>query len=417
MDESKILIQNPDSIKSNNIEKNSSAILNTSISKKQNIFTKEEVNNKNKNKIRNPGIDLVRIIAMYGIIIHHLIFFGHLQKKYKKYPEINLIKISLFWHVSSFALISGIIGYKTNKYSNLLYLWLSVLFYSVGIYLVIKKYRPNWVSKNELLYKYFFPVIFHKYWYFTQYFGMYLFLPVINKGIEMLTKTELKILVISTFNIYIIWHDFLNPTFDTFKMGRGYSVLFLLIVYIAGTYIGKYKKKLIGFKKIIFCLISIIVYISSSLLCYYLSIYQLNRKINCINKYKMKIVILLKQLFGMRISSIPMIFQTFSITLFFIQIKYNKYLTKVITFFGPLTFGIYLIHNHNLIKHNIIGNLFKNESTNLSLNIIIKLMILRALIIFGICIIIEYIRYLIFKFCKIKNICIFIEKKIFQIFS
>lgn len=142
------------------------------------------------------------------------------------------------------------------------------------------------------------------------------------------------------------------------------------------------------------------------------------QKKNNINKFKMKIVILLKQVFVQRISSIPMIFQTLSITLFFIQIKYNKYLAKVITFFGPLTFGIYLIHNHNLIKCNVIGNLFKNESTNLSLNInIIKLLFLRALIIFGICIIIEYIRYLIFKCCKIKNLCIFIEKKIFQIFS
>ena len=415
MNESKVIMANPDSNKSNNIEENTLAILNNSISKK--LFTKREVNNKNKIKIRLPGIDLVRILAMYGILIHHLIVFGNLKKKYKKYPEIYLINILTVWHVSSFALISGIIGYKTNKYSNLLYLWLSVLFYSVGIYLIVKKYRPNWVPKNELLYQYFFPVIFHKYWYFTQYFGMYLFLPVINKGIEMLTKKELKILVISIFNIYITWHDILNPKFDSFKMGGGYSVLYLLIVYIAGTYIGKYTIKLIGFKKFIFCLISIFVYISSSLLCYYLSMYHLDKKIKNINKYKMKIVILLKQLFVDRINSFPMIFQTFSITLFFIQIKYNKYLTKVITFFGPLTFGIYLIHNHILIKHKIIGSLFKNESTNLSLNIIIKLMILRALIIFGICIIIEYIRHLIFKFCKIKNICIFIEKKIFQIFS
>ena len=146
MDESKILTVNPDSIKSKNIEKNSLAILNKSISKKINLFTKQEVNNKNKNKIRNPGIDLVRILAMYGIIIHHLTIFGKLKNKYKIYPEIYLINILTHWHVSSFALISGIIGYKTNKYSNLLYLWLIVLFYSARIY----KYVITYKKKNKL---------------------------------------------------------------------------------------------------------------------------------------------------------------------------------------------------------------------------------------------------------------------------
>ena len=41
------------------------------------------------------------------------------------------------------------------------------------------------------------PILFQKYWYFTKYFGMYLFLPVINKGIEGLTRSELRIVVIS----------------------------------------------------------------------------------------------------------------------------------------------------------------------------------------------------------------------------
>ena len=38
----------------------------------------------------------------------------------------------------------------------------------------------------------FFPVIFYKYWYFSEYFGMYLFLPVINKGLSILNQNELN---------------------------------------------------------------------------------------------------------------------------------------------------------------------------------------------------------------------------------
>ena len=88
------------------------------------------INNKSvtERKIRNPGIDLVRILSMYAIIVHHVLYFGDLFKKYDKYKELILMNITCFWHVSSYALISGFIGYKTNKYSNLLYLWICVYF-------------------------------------------------------------------------------------------------------------------------------------------------------------------------------------------------------------------------------------------------------------------------------------------------
>ena len=89
-----------------------------------------------------------------------------------------------FWHVSSFGIISGIIGNKTHKYSNLFYLWYCALFYSVSIHLIYKKYYPNEV-KNYKLFIFFFPVIFRQFWYFTIYFGLYLFLPIINKGLSL----------------------------------------------------------------------------------------------------------------------------------------------------------------------------------------------------------------------------------------
>jgi len=79
-------------------------------------------NNINKVKIRNPGIDLVRILSMYAIIIHHILITTDIFKKYKQYKELKLMNMLTFWHVSSYALISGYVGYKTNKYSNLLYL-------------------------------------------------------------------------------------------------------------------------------------------------------------------------------------------------------------------------------------------------------------------------------------------------------
>ena len=51
-----------------------------------------------------------------------------IQTKVSKYIDLFnfiismlLINISTFWHVGCYALISGIVGYKTCKYSNLFY--------------------------------------------------------------------------------------------------------------------------------------------------------------------------------------------------------------------------------------------------------------------------------------------------------
>ena len=77
---------------------------------------------------------------MYNVIYDHLLHAGVHQNfiKYKK--QLGLIESIVFWHNDGFALLSGIIGYKTNKYSNLLYLWLYVLFYSVSINYFYQKY-------------------------------------------------------------------------------------------------------------------------------------------------------------------------------------------------------------------------------------------------------------------------------------
>ena len=366
-------------------------------------------NNKNKYiKIRNPGIDLVRILAMIGIIISHLLNHGQAFRKYHMHDKLNLFNFFFFWHINGYCLISGMVGYKRHKYSNLLYLWINVIFYSVSITLFYKLKEKN----NYELYYEFFPVIFGKYWYFSIYFGTYLFLPLINKGIEYLTKSELKRLIISIYFIYIIWRDYNVPNTDIFKTHDGFSVLWFIILYITGAYIGKNKVDNNGIQNIIFCLICLFFFLSSSLLYYYLPRYNLSK----INIYFIKnIIITTKKFFNFRYDSLPKIIQAISISLLLIHIKYNKYLAKVISFFGSLTFGVYLIHDNYLIRKNIIRYLFIKESNNLTLFLIIKLIIIKALKIFIICAFIDYIRYLIFELFRIRKLCNFIEKIILKL--
>ena len=264
-------------------------------------------------KIRNPGVDLGRILAMLGIIIHHILLFGKAFNKYQQYPGLKKLNTGVFWHVSTYIFISGYVGYKSTKYSNLLYLWLCVLFYSIGIIKYFSIYKPHIYNKKIELMD-FFPVLTTQYWYFTAHFGMYLFLPLINNGIQNTNKSQMKIMLIILIVVYIVLKDYMIPNKDPFKMNSGYSVIWFLIFYSTGAYFGKYKEeKSIIKKKVIRNIVYILIFYISAEFCFILP----TKIINDANpNFKDKFILFLKSLFIRRISAVPMILQSIVLILF-----------------------------------------------------------------------------------------------------
>ena len=361
-------------------------------------------------KIRNPGIDFGRIISMVAIVIHHILYHGLAIKKFNQYKELKYLNIALYWHVNVFIFISGFVGHKTTKYSNLLYLWFCILFYTLGIKIYFSKYKPN-LYKRKIEFNDFFPVINYQYWYFTAYFGMYLFLPVINKGIENIKKSQLKITILSFIIVFIVLQCYINPKLDLFQMNNGFSVIWHLTYYIIGSYFGKFQRSDNDNKKAIKLLFYVFIYCSSTYFCIKLSYYQINNNINN-QDLKDKIIIFLKSIFIMKYTSVGNILQSISIILFLSNINYNKYISNIFSFIGPLTFGVYLVHDNNIVRYNIIRVLFKNYPKRLPLKTIITIIMVKALKIIGICLIIDYLRNILFCLLHIKYICILIEKLI-----
>ena len=378
----------------------------------QNKNNKDENKNKKKIKLRNPGIDLMRLIGMYNILLDHLINYGNLCNKYPKFKfQLNLLHVLINWHNNGFALISGIVGYKTNRYSNLLYLWLTVFFYSVGIHLYIKLFIKKYIIRYSISID-CFPLIFHRYWYFTAYFGMYLFLPIINKGISCLTKNEFKLIIISTLGIFVFWKDFKNPKEDVFKMRDGLSILWLLTFYLTGAYIGKYPIKLSGRKKFNFYFICSFIYIFFSYLCVKLSFNELYFGKGY---FQNELLLILKGMITRKYNSFLMIAQSIIISLILMQTNFNKFFTKIICFLGPLSFGIYLIHVHPLLINNYLRHIFDDHPKDIYLIFVLFISMMKSLKLFIFCIIVDYLRNLLFKLLRLRNICIFLENKINKI--
>ena len=102
-----------------NINEKKKLIKKSNKQKKRLIFDKtkekENITNKIPYKRRDPYIDCIRILGMYAIIIHHCLLHGKILQKYGRYKQLSLMNTFCHWHVSSFALVSGIVGYKTRN--------------------------------------------------------------------------------------------------------------------------------------------------------------------------------------------------------------------------------------------------------------------------------------------------------------
>ena len=346
-----------------------------------------------KEKPRNYGIDLLRIFSMINIINLHinlktgLLNINSYNIKFKKKW---ILETFSYFSVDCFGLISGIVGFDKYKFSNLIYLWFISAFYSVAKHLYL--YIKNKI-KIKTLFLSFFPILIKFHWYVNAYFIMYLFLPFINFGIKEINKKTFKYLVvfyIFFFSIYYIINAiFINKDYN-FLLG-GYSSSWLTILYIIGSYFGKYILKSWDISSRIIKIMHIINYVGFSLL---------SSEIFFITKKKLLISYL----------SPTILFQALSLVMIFSSIKItNKFLIKIIKFITPLTFSATLIHSILFsIKINIVLFLFESIR-QFNINFFILKIYMLSIIIFIFCILMDFFRLLLFKIIRIREICFSLE--------
>ena len=356
------------------------------------------ININNKQNIcidkRNYGIDLLRIISMINIINLHINLTSGLnvmKPESKKYKSLWRLETMSFFGVNCFGLISGIVGFKHSKLSKLVYLWILVTFYSIFTSLYL--YSIKQISISELLLS-FCPILVRKHWYFNAYFSMYLYIPFINIGINNLNQFYFKNLVIFII-LFSCFYDVVGKIVNKNNyhfLNFGYSSLWLITLYIIGAYIGKFvitnKRKINRF----FLIFYILLYFSSSLL---------GSEIFFLTDNKVLISYL----------SPTILFEAISLIMIFSRLKIDiKWIKKTISFFSSLTFGIYLLHASEFPRQiNIIGTVFGFSKRFQSNFIFFKVYGLSIIIFFALSII-DYLRAIIFKFLKIRNLSIILEK-------
>lgn len=356
---------------------------------------------------RNYGIDFLRMVSMLMIVTMHVISWGGLMNSVTpltfKGELIWFIETSCLCAVNCYALISGYVGVNSkHKYSNIIQLWIQVLFYSfiaTGLSVGIVLSQGGEISIKALISN-IFPFLFEKYWYFTAYVLLFFFMPLLNYIINNAPRNLLKTMAVPAIIFFCIV-GLLRGNYNSINSGS--SVLWLAIMYLCGGYVAKYntlsklsvKKSLLGY-----CICIVLTFASRIVLALITS-----RTLG--NYYRINILI--KTYSPLMVASAIFLFNAFR------QLKFKDKGKIFIRIFAPTAFGVYLIHENPIIRALIITDKFIPYLSK-PIYIMIGLIILTVLIIYFGCVLIDFVRIQLFELLRIKEFSNWLEKLFQKVF-
>ncbi len=243
----------------------------------------------------------------------------------------------------------------------------------------------------ELLY--IFPVTSGKYWYFSAYFCLYFFIPFLNYLIDNLPEYQFKRLLLIGF-ILLSCSLIIRTDLDCFMQVGGYNAWWLSYLYLLGASIKKYTyfTQLASRK-------AFILYVISVLLTFLFKLF-----VEWLQKINVSLISKLATFYSPNrfISYISPTILCASIFLFVacINLKIPNWIAVKLGKISPLVFQVYIIHEYPLIRDNLLLNHFTGYSQYSSLTMI-SAVLLTAMLIFSICILIDYVRTCLFRTSKI----------------
>ena len=341
---------------------------------------------------RNYGIELLRLLSMFYVVLLHTLGHGGILDAAKKvgggtYNITWFVEVWAYCAVDIFALISGFIGYESKKKDiklyKLLVLWVTVLCYSVLGVLVCRAFGTKPIGLRELV-KSCFPLTNGLYWYFNAYVGAFLFFPLINIALEKISdKMVTKLMVL--LGIVIPVFEILTKQY---KLMNGYSPIWLIILYLVGASANKLElqKKISKKLFVIVAAISIIV-------TWLWKIYGI--------KYKSDICeITISKDSLVSYLSPTILIVSLCYLLLFSQLKIdNRIMQKIAYIGGGSSFAIYLLNDNRFIRAGFLKDSFVGWAADNPMVILVKL--LGFAVVFCIAaIIIDRIRICIFALLK-----------------
>ena len=345
---------------------------------------------------RERNFEVLRTIAMFFIVVYHCLTHG-VGGNYG-FSMTNAISFSNFMFsdfmlvfssiaVNLYVMISGYFLVDLNfKLSRIVRTWMNALFYSCVITVVFMSFML--VPFNiTTLGKSFFPISTDAYWFVTQYLGLLVlspFLALIARQISC--RQYLFLLIGGAFICLSIVPDF--PLGKRFHVAHGNSVWsFIYLFFIAG-FIKHHIKKQNTDR-----LLAMIIFVTLVLLAYEVILgYQV--KSSCLR--------------WLDYNGIPFILSVLVFLLVRQMAIPENWFWNLLVKTAPFTFGVYLIHDHLLVRDWLWAAASLTSQCNaLAYPLIV---IGFCLIIFTICACADAIKKYLFTLCKIDNLIAKVDK-------
>ena len=342
---------------------------------------------------RNYGIDLLRIVSMIMVLILHILGRGAVLDNYTTKGINNdiawFLEIACYCAVNIFGIISGYVGYKSkHKYANILYLNIQITFLLLISITIFKVRYPSEVTIDDFK-KASMPFAYYVIWYYRAYFCMFFFIPFMNMAIDKMTRNQGRLLIATIFIIFTFIPTFFNQ--DTYTTSYGYSALWLMMLYLTGAYFSKF-----GIEKNYKWWVLLLVYLGCVTLTFgWMKFpYEL---------YFMKTLI--------NYTSPTVYVCGITMVLMFAKMKLHKPTIFGVKFFAPLAFSVYVIHVSPYFWQKFMSYRFWKYG---KLNpFAFPFAVIGTAILLFICFaLIDAVRHYLFKLCRVKKFCNFIEKKI-----
>lgn len=351
---------------------------------------------------RHLGIELLRMVSMFMILILHILGNGGILNNVQigsfNYYLFWAVEIICFVAVNCFALVTGYFMSKGKwRIGRFIQLWVEVLFYSVTLslvaYCILGKIVPLSMYTDSL-----FPLFKKSYWFFSAYAGLFLFMPLLNKAISKLTKKEM---LYGVSVIVLLGSASILFKADPFNLAEGYSMIWLIFMYFIGAFIRLHVDiDAIDKKKIVH---------------YYLGVNSVSLGLIAIKTMVGSLEESRDTVWFIHYVS-PLILAS-SILLFILFLKApikNKQSSFVIEKVVPYSFAVYLIHTHPIIFYFVLKDRFIFLANEPIIVALIQVLISASLIYLS-CLLIDFIRSLLFQLLRVSNLTDKIGEKLHQL--
>ncbi|MCR5674770.1 MAG: acyltransferase [Lachnospiraceae bacterium] len=348
-----------------------------------------------KYRRRDANFELLRVLAMAMVIVLHYLYHGGLLPSAGSPLTAGtvtgaFIESFCIAAVNIWVLISGYFLSQTGvSLRRILRLVAEVLFYTVaitGVMFMAGAGSGTYQGAYGLLEEYLFPISAEHYWFATAYVFMYLFAPLMNKGVLVLTRKQLKFTILGLLFWFSFIKSFVPVAFPTDDYGYGFG--WFLTLYLIAAYMRKYDVRILNSGRG-----GLLVYAVSSAL-----IFALKLAVHMVNLRTGR----LASFYGTPFDYNYILCLTAALGIFsafrYLKLK-EGWLAQAVRFVAPLTFGVYLLHEHREIRdrwlvwvQDFIGPIPRENVPLLVLHIIAS-----VIIVFLAGIMIDFIRGTMFR--------------------